>query len=231
MSKSFISNILYHLAFPFTCNISFGIDITILLLCFIDVCFNSHLLYVYEHITAITELTAFILLQAINECWSEMNKNDSFLSERIWYFHKWKITSRCYFHYSFRNTSVVFFVSLTVAGTASGFLSPLFFSVFLVNLRNILETRLFHLPFQRSTCFKSIERGRHDVHVLFGGVSYDVRSAHWRVNNKIKRKFTLFSLNTIKKNYGFHWKKSKFSFFFSCNENIHIFTRASLRIL
>ena len=34
---------------------------------------------------------------------------------------------------------------------------------------------------------------RHDVHVLFGDVSYDVRSAHWRVIKKIKRKFTLFS--------------------------------------
>ena len=38
----------------------------------------------------------------------------------------------------------------------------------------------------------STERRRHDVHVLFGDVSYDVRNAHWRVNNKIKRKFTLF---------------------------------------
>ena len=38
----------------------------------------------------------------------------------------------------------------------------------------------------------STERQRHDVHVLFGDVSYDVRRAHWHVNNKIKRKFTLF---------------------------------------
>ena len=38
----------------------------------------------------------------------------------------------------------------------------------------------------------STERRRHDVHVLFDDVSYDVRNAHWRVNNKIKRKFTLF---------------------------------------
>ena len=35
-------------------------------------------------------------------------------------------------------------------------------------------------------------RRRHDVHVLFGDVRYDVRNAHWPVNNKIKRKFTLF---------------------------------------
>ena len=38
----------------------------------------------------------------------------------------------------------------------------------------------------------STERRRHDVHVLFGDISYDVRNVHWRVNNKIKRKFTLF---------------------------------------
>ena len=44
----------------------------------------------------------------------------------------------------------------------------------------------------------STERQRHDVHVLFGDVIYDVRNAHWRVNIKIKRKFTLFSVNTIK---------------------------------
>ena len=43
----------------------------------------------------------------------------------------------------------------------------------------------------------SIERQRHDVQVLFGDVSYDVRNAHCHVNNKIKRKFTLF-VNTIK---------------------------------
>ena len=59
----------------------------------------------------------------------------------------------------------------------------------------------------------STERRRHDVHVLFGDVSYHVRNAHWRVNIKIKRKFTL-SLNTIKN-------------FISCNENIEISTRAS----
>ena len=37
------------------------------------------------------------------------------------------------------------------------------------------------------------ERRRHDVHVLFGEVSYAVRSVHWRVNNTIRRKFILFS--------------------------------------
>ena len=39
----------------------------------------------------------------------------------------------------------------------------------------------------------STERRRHDVHVLFGDVIYDARNAHWRVKNKINRKFTLFT--------------------------------------
>ena len=38
----------------------------------------------------------------------------------------------------------------------------------------------------------STGRRRHDVLVLFGDVSYEVRNAHWRVNSKIKRKFTPF---------------------------------------
>ena len=38
----------------------------------------------------------------------------------------------------------------------------------------------------------STERRRFDVHVLFDDVCYDVRNAHWCVNNIIKRKFTLF---------------------------------------
>ena len=60
----------------------------------------------------------------------------------------------------------------------------------------------------------STERRRHYVHVLFGDVSYDIRNAHWRVNNKKKKKkIYSFSVNTIK-------------FFISCNENIQIFTRA-----
>ena len=59
----------------------------------------------------------------------------------------------------------------------------------------------------------STERRHHEVHVLFGDVGYDVRNAHWRVNNKIKRKFTLFS--------EYH------KIFITCNENIQIFTRAS----
>ena len=38
----------------------------------------------------------------------------------------------------------------------------------------------------------STECRRHDVHVLFGDIIYDVRNAHWPINNKMKRKFTLF---------------------------------------
>ena len=60
----------------------------------------------------------------------------------------------------------------------------------------------------------STERRRHDVHVLFRDVSYDVRNVHRHVNNKIERKFTLFSVNTIKN-------------FISSNENMQIFTSAS----
>ena len=44
------------------------------------------------------------------------------------------------------------------------------------------------------------ESWHHDVHVLFCDVSYDVRRMHWHVNNKIKRKFTLFQ-----------WMPTKFS--------------------
>ena len=58
------------------------------------------------------------------------------------------------------------------------------------------------------------ERRRHDVHVLFGDVRYDVRNVQWYVKNKIKKKIYSFSVNTIK-------------LFISCNENIQIFTRAS----
>ena len=38
----------------------------------------------------------------------------------------------------------------------------------------------------------STERRRHDVHVSFGDVTYDVRNAHWRVNNKKKKKINSY---------------------------------------
>ena len=40
---------------------------------------------------------------------------------------------------------------------------------------------------------------RRYIHVLFDGVSYEVRSAHSCVNNKTKKKINSFSVNTIKK--------------------------------
>ena len=65
------------------------------------------------------------------------------------------------------------------------------------NVRNILVSSLFYLPklfvFVSPAFYRlSTEHRRHDVHVLFGDINYDVKNAHWRVNNKIKRKFTLF---------------------------------------
>ena len=68
----------------------------------------------------------------------------------------------------------------------------------------------------------STDHRRHDVHVLCGDVTYNVRNAHWRVNNKIKRKF---KKTKTKKNYPFSVANIKI--FISCNENIQIFTRAS----
>ena len=50
-----------------------------------------------------------------------------------------------------------------------------------------VDRRDANLAFARGS-----RRRRHDVHVLFGDVRYDVRNTHWPVNNKIKRKFTLF---------------------------------------
>ena len=59
---------------------------------------------------------------------------------------------------------------------------------------------------------KSTERRRHDVHVLFIDVSYDVRNAHCRINKIIKgnkKKVYSFSVNII-------------TIFISCNGNIQI---------
>ena len=68
----------------------------------------------------------------------------------------------------------------------------------------------------------STERRRHDVHVLFGDISYDVRNAHWRVNNKIKRKFTLFS-EYHKKFSSRVMKTFKFSLVLRTRENTDVF--------
>ena len=68
----------------------------------------------------------------------------------------------------------------------------------------------------------STERPRYDVYVLFGGVGYDFRNAHWCVNNKIKRKFTFFSVNTIK--FSFRVMKTfKFSHVLRTRDNTDVF--------
>ena len=55
---------------------------------------------------------------------------------------------------------------------------------------------IIYITFDRRDANLAFARGsrsrRHDVHVLFGDVIYDVRNAHWPLNNKIKRNFTLF---------------------------------------
>ena len=62
----------------------------------------------------------------------------------------------------------------------------------------------------------STERRCHDIHVLFGDVSYDIRNAHWHVNNKIKRKF----FSEYHKN--FHLVLWKHSNFHSCIMTINV---------
>ena len=127
-----------------------------------NISFYTH--YVYD----VNYCSAFYC-KRWNQCISEMNKNDIFTSERIWYFHKWKITSRCYFHYSFRNSSVIFIVSLTHADPASVFWTPLT-SLFLnkafkfwfafsklesrehFGKKIILFCRNFYFSLQRFTC-------------------------------------------------------------------------------
>ena len=56
-------------------------------------------------------------------------------------------------------------------------------------LRNLPNIFVFVSP---ALYMFSTEHRCHDVHILFGDVSYDVRSVYWHVNNKIKSKITLF---------------------------------------
>ena len=82
--------------------------------------------------------------------------------------------------------------------TSNFFVSELNYQVFLVRIQGTFwYQNYFDLP---KLCFVSPvfyilsnARRRHDVHVLFGDVSYDVRNVHWRVNNKIKRILLFFS--------------------------------------
>ena len=68
----------------------------------------------------------------------------------------------------------------------------------------------------------STERRCHDVLVMFGDVIYDVRNVHWRVNNKIKRKFTLFQW-TPKKFSSRVMKTFTFSLLLRTRENTDVF--------
>ena len=143
-----------------------------------------------------------------NQCISGENKsgiNHKWID--IVSFHKWLIRfifslltlddfgflycfrSGCYLHFRFLNTSNFFVSELNY---------QVLVCIFLVKMWGIFWYQdYFDLPklfVFVSPVFHMLrtERRRHDVHVLFVDVSYDVRSAHWHVNNKIKRKFTLF---------------------------------------
>ena len=73
-------------------------------------------------------LDVYVLLAA-NPVYIRNEKDNIFTSERIWYFHKWKI-SRCYFYYSFLITSAVFIISITDADLISFSFSFFFFFFF-----------------------------------------------------------------------------------------------------
>ena len=66
------------------------------------------------------------------------------------------------------------------------------------------------------------ERRRHDVHVLFGYVIYDVRNANWRVNNKIKKENLLFFSEYHKKISSRVMKTFKFSLLLRTRENTDV---------
>ena len=69
----------------------------------------------------------------------------------------------------------------------------------------------------------STERQRHDVHVLFGDVIYDVRNAHWRVNKKTKKENLLFVREYHKNSLSRVMKTLKFSLVLRTRENTDVF--------
>ena len=73
----------------------------------------------------------------------------------------------------------------------------------------------------------STERRRHDVHVLFGDVIYDVRNAHWRVNKKKKKKKNkkkIYSFSVITIKFSSRVMKTfKFSLVLRTLENTDVF--------
>ena len=96
------------------------------------------------------------------------------------------------------------------------------------NVRNIfgikiiLIRRNFFVFVSPAVHMLSTKRRRHDVLVMFGDVSYDVRNAPWRVNNKIKRKLTLFQW-TPKKISSRVMKTFTLSLVLRTHENIDVF--------
>ena len=92
----------------------------------------------------------------------------------------------CYLHFRYLNASNFFVSELNYQVLVCIFLVRTFwYQDYFDSLKLfVFVSPAFHML--------SIERRRHDVHVLFGDVSFDVRNAHWHVKNKIKRKFTLF---------------------------------------
>ena len=69
----------------------------------------------------------------------------------------------------------------------------------------------------------STERRRHDVHVLFGDVIYDVRNAHWRKNKKEKENLLFFFSEYHKNILSRVMKTFKFSLVLRTRENTDVF--------
>ena len=70
----------------------------------------------------------------------------------------------------------------------------------------------------------STERRRHDVYVLLGHVSYDIRSTHWRENkHQNKKKIYSFSVNTMFIFSSRAMKTFKFSLVLRTPENTDVF--------
>ena len=77
-------------------------------------------IYIYIYISLTSEIN--VQAKLIKMIFSLVKEYDVFTGE--------KITSQCYFHYSFRITSIVFVVSLTNADSHLGFFNSSNFFVF-----------------------------------------------------------------------------------------------------
>ena len=69
----------------------------------------------------------------------------------------------------------------------------------------------------------STERRRHDDHVLFGDVIYDVRNAHWLVKKKKEKENLLFFSEYHKKFLPRVMKTFKFLLVLRTRENTDVF--------